>query len=118
MRKQGDVQRYSSKVLGESTEGILNLSDLGESKACTLQAVSAEEVSRRRNELAKMRSLLFRHETKAQRLAKIKSKDYHRRINKASRRKVTICITNRACDCPILGQSEGSPCQSLSYCTS
>lgn len=60
-----------------------------------VQAISAEEMARRRNELAKMRSLMFRHEAKAQRLAKIKSKDYHRRINKASRRKVITRFTER-----------------------
>lgn len=53
-----------------------------------LQAVSAEEVAQRRSELAKMRSLMFKHEEKARHLAKIKSKDYHRRSNRAARRKV------------------------------
>lgn len=59
------------------------------------QAVSSEEVFKRRAELAKMRTLLFKHEAKARHLAKIKSKDYHRRLKKAARRKVLIfCSPN------------------------
>lgn len=54
--------------------------------------MSAEELSKRRDELAKMRSLLFKHEEKARHLAKIKSKDYHRRMNRAARRKVSIYL--------------------------
>lgn len=34
------------------------------------------------NQLAKMRSLLFRHEMKAKRVRKIKSKTYHRMLKK------------------------------------
>ncbi len=47
-----------------------------------------EEAKRRRDHLAKMRSLLFHQETKLKHLAKIKSKDYHRRAQKAARAKV------------------------------
>jgi len=57
----------------------------------TSQALSAEELLRRRDELAKMRSLLFKHEEKSRHLAKIKSKDYHRRLKKSARNKVTSC---------------------------
>ncbi|KAF3331944.1 U3 small nucleolar RNA-associated protein 14 [Carex littledalei] len=52
-----------------------------------LNKVSKEDVIDRRNRLAKMRSLLFRHEVKAKRIKKIKSKTYHK-IMKKDRRKV------------------------------
>lgn len=54
------------------------------------QAVTAEDLAKRRDELAKMRSLLFRHEEKSRHLAKIKSKDYHRRMKKSARLKVRL----------------------------
>lgn len=40
--------------------------------------ISVEEVKDRQDRLAKMRSLLFRHEMKAKQVKKIKSKTYHR----------------------------------------
>ena len=61
----------------------------------SVQALSAEEVAKRRDELAKMRSLLFKHEEKSRHMAKIKSKDYHRRLKKAARNKV-ICLFERS----------------------
>ena len=45
---------------------------------CYVLQISAEEVKDRHNSLAKMRSLLFRHEMKAKHIKKIKSKTYHR----------------------------------------
>ncbi|CAO2838238.1 unnamed protein product [Amaranthus hypochondriacus] len=47
-------------------------------KLLELNKISAEEVKERHNSLAKMRSLLFRHEMKAKHIKKIKSKTYHR----------------------------------------
>jgi Utp14 protein len=47
-----------------------------------------EDVIDRQNRLAKMRSLLFRHEMKAKRIKQIKSKTYHK-IMKKERQKVT-----------------------------
>lgn len=41
-----------------------------------------EDVRERQNRLAKMRSLLFRHEIKAKRVKKIKSRTYHRMLKK------------------------------------
>ena len=49
-----------------------------------------EEFEKRQNELAKMRSLLYKHEFKAKHLAKIKSKDYHRRLKKTAKAKVSL----------------------------
>ncbi|XP_075509334.1 uncharacterized protein LOC142545823 isoform X2 [Primulina tabacum] len=47
----------------------------------TLQ-LSIEDMKDRQDRLAKMRSLLFRHELKAKRIKKIKSKTYHRLLKK------------------------------------
>ncbi|KAL2231844.1 UNVERIFIED_CONTAM: putative protein C57A7.06 [Sesamum indicum] len=48
--------------------------------------ISVEEVMDRQQRLAKMRSLLFRHEMKAKRVKKIKSKTYHRLLKKERRK--------------------------------
>ncbi|XP_077235220.1 U3 ribonucleoprotein (Utp) family protein isoform X2 [Tasmannia lanceolata] len=47
-----------------------------------LNKISVEDVRDRQNRLAKMRSLLFRHEMKAKHIKKIKSKTYHRMLKK------------------------------------
>ncbi|KAI3966919.1 hypothetical protein MKX01_017570, partial [Papaver californicum] len=47
-----------------------------------LNMISVEDVKDRQNHLAKMRSLLFRHEVKSKHIKKIKSKTYHRLKNK------------------------------------
>ena len=52
------------------------------------QAQRVEGANVRRDPLSKMRSLLFHQEMKLKHLAKIKSKDYHRRAQKAARAKV------------------------------
>lgn len=41
-----------------------------------------EDVKDRRDQLAKMRTLLFRHDMKQKRIRKIKSKAYHCMLNK------------------------------------
>ena len=53
-----------------------------------MQTISADDVEKRRNELAKMRSLMYKHESKQKHMAKIKSKDYHRRQKKSARLQV------------------------------
>ncbi|XP_057793654.1 uncharacterized protein LOC131010239 isoform X3 [Salvia miltiorrhiza] len=47
-----------------------------------LNEISIEDVKERQERLAKMRDLLFRHELKAKRVKKIKSKTYHRLMKK------------------------------------
>ncbi|XP_031407791.1 uncharacterized protein C57A7.06 isoform X2 [Punica granatum] len=47
-----------------------------------LNKVSVEEEKERRDRIAKMRSLLFRHEMKQKHIKKIKSKTYHRLLKK------------------------------------
>ena len=56
--------------------------------ALALRMLNAEEAKARRDELAKMRALLFYHEVKAKRLKKIKSKEYRRRMKKADKKKL------------------------------
>ncbi|KAK8960785.1 hypothetical protein KSP40_PGU017654 [Platanthera guangdongensis] len=51
-------------------------------KILELNKVSIEDVRDRQNYLAKMRSLLFRHEMKAKHIKNIKSKTYHRILKK------------------------------------
>lgn len=55
--------------------------------------VSIEDVIDRQNRLAKMRSLLFRHEMKAKHIKNIKSKTYHR-ILKKERQKASSAEIN------------------------
>ncbi|XP_031256151.1 U3 small nucleolar RNA-associated protein 14 homolog A [Pistacia vera] len=47
-----------------------------------MNKVSVEDYLEDRNHIAKMRSLLFRHEMKSKRIKKIKSKTYHRLLKK------------------------------------
>lgn len=51
-------------------------------KILELNKIDAEDVREHQNRLAKMRSLLFRHEMKAKRMKKIKSRTYHRMLKK------------------------------------
>jgi U3 small nucleolar RNA-associated protein 14 len=48
--------------------------------------MDVEDIRERQNRLAKMRSLLFRHEMKAKRVKKIKSRTYHRLLKKDKRK--------------------------------
>lgn len=52
------------------------------SRLLELNKVSVEDEQERHNRIAKMRSLLFRHEMKAKHIKKIKSKTYHRLLKK------------------------------------
>ncbi|KXZ48222.1 hypothetical protein GPECTOR_29g127 [Gonium pectorale] len=58
-------------------------------EALALKALSLEEARERRARLAKLRSLLFYHELKSRRLKAIKSKEYHRHLARAAKRKAT-----------------------------
>ncbi|PRQ26398.1 putative small-subunit processome, Utp14 protein [Rosa chinensis] len=52
------------------------------SRLLELNKVSAEDEKDRQNRIAKMRSLLFRHELKSKHIKNIKSKTYHRLLKK------------------------------------
>lgn len=49
--------------------------------------MTLEELKEKRIKLAKMRSLLFHHELKSRKIKKIKSKEYHRRLQRSIRKK-------------------------------
>lgn len=61
--------------------------DIAQTEALKMNHLSVEEVAERRAELAKMRELMFRAESKAKRVAKIKSKTY-RRLKKKEKAKL------------------------------
>ncbi|KAF8051252.1 hypothetical protein N665_1758s0001, partial [Sinapis alba] len=67
---------------------VLNDSEVSEAhrddgaRLLELNEVSMEDHIKNRDHIAKMRSLLFRHELKSKRIKKIKSKTYHRLKNK------------------------------------
>lgn len=62
------------------------------SKLLELNKVSFEDEKDRQNRLAKMRSLLFRHEVKAKHIKKIKSKTYHRLLKKDRVKEMSVQI--------------------------
>ena len=70
-------------------------------EALAMRMLNAEEAKARREELAKMRALLFYHEVKAKRLKKIKSKEYRRRLKRADKKK-----SNGESDMMLLGDEE------------
>ncbi|GER37853.1 U3 ribonucleoprotein family protein [Striga asiatica] len=61
-------------------------------KLLELNKISVEDVKDRQERLAKMRSLLFRHEIKAKRIKKIKSKTYHRLLKKDKKKAAEAAI--------------------------
>jgi len=67
---------------GTSEENIVKMED-----EAALRVMTLAELKKKRGQLAKMRSLLFHHEIQAARLKKIKSKEYHRRLQRSIRRK-------------------------------
>lgn len=58
------------------------------------QQMSAEEVQRRHDAMAKNSALLFYQEQKAKRVKKIKSKVYHRHLKKQSEKARALLATN------------------------
>ena len=64
-----------------------------------LQALTAEEVRERQQRLAKLRAVMLRHQDRARHLAKIKSKDHHRRSKRADARIVSLCLLHSAREC-------------------
>ncbi|GFP81432.1 uncharacterized protein c57a7.06 [Phtheirospermum japonicum] len=61
-------------------------------KLLELNKISVEDMMDRQEQLAKMRSLLFRHELKAKRVKKIKSKTYHRLLKKDRKKAAEAAI--------------------------
>lgn len=80
------MERELAKILEstgtQSEESIVRLED-----EQALKSMSLEDLKKKRAQLAKLRSLLFHHEIKARHAKKIKSKEYHRRLQKGIRKK-------------------------------
>ncbi len=55
-----------------------------------VKTLTPQELSARQEQLARMRSVLFHHERRLKRLAKIKSKEYRRRLKKAAQKQVGV----------------------------
>ncbi|CAM0910448.1 unnamed protein product [Alopecurus aequalis] len=77
-------EKQMAEVL-QSTE-IMEAHKNDGAKILELNKMDVEDVRERQNRLAKMRSLLFRHEMKAKRVKKIKSRTYHRLLKKDKRK--------------------------------
>ncbi|KAL5561442.1 hypothetical protein UlMin_031189 [Ulmus minor] len=63
-------------------EQIMDAHNKDGSRLLEFNMVSVEDEKDRQNRIAKMRSLLFRHEMKSKHIKKIKSKTYHRLLKK------------------------------------
>jgi len=68
-----------------AASGLAHDKQVAEQEALALQRLSPDEIRARQAELVKMRNLLFYHELKAKRAAKIKSKAYGRAGLQAAR---------------------------------
>ncbi|KAI8887091.1 small-subunit processome [Backusella circina FSU 941] len=82
---QTDLEKQISDAL--SNAGMKD-EELEAFEALKLNKLSVEEVEERRKELRMMRELMFRHEIKAKRLKKIKSKSY-RKLQRKEKDKLT-----------------------------
>eukprot|EP00877_Chromochloris_zofingiensis_P011898 jgi/Chrzof1/6962/Cz02g05190.t1 len=83
---EGDMESEVAALLQKA--GAHTAKAMAEAEqALALKALSVDEARERAARLAKMRHLLFYAELKAKRLSKIKSKEYHRKMNKAAKRK-------------------------------
>eukprot|EP00658_Telonema_sp_P-2_P078018 TRINITY_DN7212_c0_g1_i1.p1 TRINITY_DN7212_c0_g1~~TRINITY_DN7212_c0_g1_i1.p1 ORF type:complete len:674 (-),score=239.49 TRINITY_DN7212_c0_g1_i1:93-2114(-) len=67
--------------------GVATSAQAGEAEGLALNKVTVEEVKARQLELAKMRSLMFAHEIKAKKHAKIKSRTFHKILKKENAKK-------------------------------
>ncbi|CAI9109376.1 OLC1v1009187C1 [Oldenlandia corymbosa var. corymbosa] len=72
-RKMASLLNHNEIVEAHKNDGA---------KLLELNKISVDEVRDQQNRLAKLRSLLFRHEMKSKRIRKIKSKTYHRMLKR------------------------------------
>lgn len=86
LEPENDVEKDISALLrkagAEASEDIEQSEDV-----LAMQGISPSQLKAKREQLRKMRSLLFYHEVKAKRAAAIKSKEYHRRLQRSIRKK-------------------------------
>lgn len=83
---KGDLEEELNALLIEA--GAAATEDIEKSEdALAMKALSVEQLKERRERLRGMRSMLFYHEVKAKRMSSIKSKEYHRRLQRSIRKK-------------------------------
>ncbi|KAG9301666.1 hypothetical protein G9A89_016737 [Geosiphon pyriformis] len=97
-----ELEKQVQDVLIES--GVQE-KDLQAYEELELNKLSVEEIQARRQELRKMRDLMFREEIKAKRVAKIKSKTYHR-IKKKEKERNNLDVKQLIALDPELGRQE------------
>ena len=85
LRPEGDLELEVAAILEASGYGDQRAA--ADIELAQLQQLTPIEIEQRQQELSKNRALLFSHELKAKRIAKIKSKDYHRHLKKERVRK-------------------------------
>ncbi len=71
---------------------LWNEEDFLQEEKDLLKKLNPDEAKRRETELAKNRNLMFYKELKQKRVAKIKSKLYHKIKNKVKFRKYELCL--------------------------
>ncbi|XP_057822016.2 uncharacterized protein C57A7.06 [Cryptomeria japonica] len=79
-----DLEKDIASLLQDA--GVVEAQTKDGAELLELNKVTLEEVRERQGRLAKMRSLMFRHELKAKHIKKIKSKTYHRLLKKERRK--------------------------------
>ncbi|GMH32317.1 hypothetical protein BSKO_00151 [Bryopsis sp. KO-2023] len=81
-----DMEKEVSELLHKA--GAVASEDIEKSEdVLAMRSISANQLKAKREQLRKMRSLLFFHEMKAKKVAAIKSKEYHRRLQRSIRKK-------------------------------
>eukprot|EP00793_Prasinoderma_coloniale_P002280 PRCOL_00002788-RA len=98
--------KFSAKESGveADVDGLLAAAGLTEERAAAaaeeleLNELAVDEVADRQAKLARMRSLMFRHEVKAKRAKKIKSRAYHKHLKKAALKEGNMALDDGAAD--------------------
>ncbi|KAL6978386.1 hypothetical protein U1Q18_020054 [Sarracenia purpurea var. burkii] len=75
-----DFEKKIASLVNDN--GVVDAHKKDGARLLELNKISVEDVKDHQNHLAKMRSLFFRHELKAKRIKKIKSKAFHRVLKK------------------------------------
>lgn len=79
---QNDLEKQINGLLQDA--GATTTEDIEKSEdVLAMKTLSMDELKERRQKLRGMRSMLFYHEIKANRLASIKSKEYHRQLKRS-----------------------------------
>ncbi|KAL6978382.1 hypothetical protein U1Q18_020050 [Sarracenia purpurea var. burkii] len=85
---RSDFEKKIASLVNDN--GVVDAHRNDGAKLLELNKISVEDVKHHQNRLAKMRSLLFRHELKAKRIKKIKSKAFHRVLKKDRLKAVAV----------------------------